>query len=78
MIRLAPTIVESDELTTWLIEAALRYAGKPLAISNLPSQPVLFPFTLAESLAYLVSNSDHLTVRVEGASVQYVTLGGVN
>lgn len=78
VIRLAPTIVESDELTTWLIEAALRYAGKPLAISNLPLQPVLFPFTLAESLAYLVSNSDHLTVRVEGAGVRYVTLSGVN
>ena len=74
VIRLASTIVENDELTTWLIEAALRYAGKSLAISNLPSQPVLFPFAVAQSLAYLVSNSDHLAVRVEGAGVRYVTL----
>ena len=78
VIRLAPTIVENDELTTWLIEAALRYAGKSLAISNLPSQPVLFPFTVAQSLAYLVSNSDHLTVRVEGAGVRYVALREIN
>ncbi len=78
VIRLAPTIVENDELTTWLIEAALRYAGKSLAIINLPSQPVLFPFTVAQSLAYLVSNSDHLTVRVEGAGVRYVALREIN
>ena len=31
-------------------------------------------FTVAQSLAYLVSNSDHLAVRVEGAGVRYVAL----
>lgn len=72
--RLAPIVIENDELTAWLVEAALRYAGKPLAISSLQSQPVLFPFNLARPLAYLASNSEHLAMRSEGASNQFVAL----
>jgi len=30
IIRLAPTTIDSDELAAWLIEAAVRYAGKPV------------------------------------------------
>ena len=33
-------MVEEAELTAWLIEAALRYVGKPLTITSLQSQPV--------------------------------------
>jgi len=74
VFRLAPAVVENDELTVWLIEAALRYAGKPLAISSLQSQPVLFPFNLTRPLAYLVSNNEHLAVRSDGPNNQYVAL----
>lgn len=74
VIRLAPAVVDADELTAWLIEAALRYAGKPLTISSLQSQPVLFPFNLTQSLAWLVSNNEHLTVRAEGPGNQFVAL----
>jgi len=72
--RLAPIEVENDELTVWLVEAALRYAGKPLAISSLQSQPVLFPFNLTRPLAYLTSNSEHLVMRSDGTSNQFVAL----
>jgi len=74
--RLAPIVIENDELTAWLFEAAVRYAGKPLAISGLQSQPVLFPFDLTRPLAYLASNSEHLVMRSEGASNQFVALRG--
>jgi hypothetical protein len=74
VIRLAPAVVEDNELTTWLIEAALRYAGKPLPISSLQSLPVLFPFNMTKSLAWLVSNSEHLVVRAEGPGNQFVAL----
>lgn len=74
VLRLAPAVVENDELTVWLIEAALRYAGKPLAISSLQSQPVLFPFNLTRPLAYLVSNNEYLAVRSDGPNNQYVAL----
>ena len=72
--RLAPIVIENDQLTEWLIEATLRYADKPLAISSLQSQPVLFPFNLVRPLAYIASNSERLTVRTEGASNQFVAL----
>ncbi|MDR2853519.1 MAG: hypothetical protein LBV61_10795 [Burkholderiaceae bacterium] len=74
VIRLVADKVDDAELTVWLIEAALRYAGKPLAISSLQSLPVLFPFNLTQSLAYLVSNSERLTVRAEGPGHRFVAL----
>ena len=74
VVRLAPAMVEDDALTAWLIEAALRYANKPLAITNLQTQSVLFPFNLTQPLAYLVSNSEHLTVRSEGPGNRFVAL----
>lgn len=64
--------VESDALTAWLIEAAVRYAGKPVSVSSLQSLPVLFPFTLTRPLAYLVSNSPNLNLRSEGIGNQFV------
>ena len=76
--RLAPIVIENDQLTEWLIEAALRYADKPLAISSLQSQPVLFPFKLVRPLAYIASNSEHLAVRTEGANNQFVALRAAN
>jgi len=76
VIRLAPTSVENDELTVWLLEAALRYACRPLAVSNLQSQPVLFPFNLTQSLAYLVSNSEQLVLRADGPGSRFVALSG--
>jgi len=74
VIRLAPTVLENDELTIWLIETALRYASKPLAVSNLQSQPVLFPFNLVQSLAYLVSNKNRFSVSRDGSGRQLVAL----
>lgn len=74
VIRLAPTAIDNDELTAWLIEAAVRYAGKPVSVPSLQSLPVLFPFTLTRSLAYVVSNSANLSLRSEGPSNQFVAL----
>jgi hypothetical protein len=74
VIRLATAVVKDDDLTAWLIEASLRYAGKPLTIANLQSQPVLFPFNLTQSLAYLVSKSEHLAVRSDGPGNRVVAL----
>jgi len=74
IVRLAPTVVEDDALTTWLIEAAVRNAGKALAIASLPALPVLFPFKLTRPLAWLLSNCEHLVVRAEGPGNQLVAL----
>ena len=74
VIRLAPMMIDNDELTAWLIEAAVRYVGKPVSVQNLQSLPVLFPFTLSRPLAYVVSNSPNVDLRSEGPSNQFVAL----
>lgn len=74
VIRLAPTTIDNDELTAWLIEAAVRYTGKPVSVPTLQSLPVLFPFTLTRPLAYVISNSPNLNLRSEGPSSQFVAL----
>ena len=74
VIRLAPTPIHSDELTVWLIEAAVRYVGKPVSVNSLQSLSVLFPFSLTRPLAYLVSNCPHLDIRSEGPNNQFVAL----
>lgn len=74
VIRLAPTVIDNYELTAWLIEAAVRYSGKPVSLPSLQSLPVLFPFTLTQPLGYVVSNSVSLSLRAEGPSNQFVAL----
>ncbi|MDL5034739.1 hypothetical protein QRD40_00080 [Comamonas sp. Y6] len=76
VIRLPQTGIDNDELTVWLIEAVVRYAGKPVSVPSLQSLPVLFPFNLTRPLAYLVANSPNLILRSEGPSNQFVALRG--
>lgn len=52
----------------------MRYAGKPVSVTSLQSLPVLFPFSLARPLAYVVSNCPNLDLRSEGPSNQFVAL----
>lgn len=66
--------IEDDELTAWLIEAAVHYAGRAVSVSSLQSLPVLFPFSLTRPLAYVVSLSPNLILRSEGPSNQFVAL----
>lgn len=74
VIKSQAVLIQDDELTAWLIEAAVRYAGKPVSVPSLQSLPVLFPFTLTRPLAYVVSNSANLMLRSEGPSNQFVAL----
>lgn len=77
IIRLTPTTVDSDRIIAWLIEAALRYIGKPVSVPALQSLPVLFPFIFSRPLAYVVSNSPNLDLRSEGPSNQFVALRAI-
>lgn len=77
VVRLAPKSIDNDRFTEWLMEAAVRYAGKAISVPSLQSLPVLFPFSLTRPLAYLVSNSSYLALRSEGPGNQLVALNGV-
>lgn len=67
-------IIADEDLTAWLIEAAVRFAGKSLSLTSLHSHPVLFPFKLSKFLAYVVSRSPNLDLRSEGHTNQLVEL----
>ena len=77
VIRLPQTSIDNDALTAWLIEAAVRYAGRPVSVLSLQSLPVLFPFNLTRPLSYVASNSSNLDLRSEGLSNQFVALRGM-
>ena len=66
LVRLEPMVIDHPALTAWLVEAAARYAGKPLAVLGLQSLPVLFPFTLTQPLAYVVATHPRFDIREEG------------
>ena len=61
-------------VVAWLVEAALRYTDKAVSVPMLQSMPVIYPFVLDQSLAYVVSNSPTLEMRSEGSSNQFVAL----
>jgi len=42
LARRAAVPIEQDALRIWLVEAAVRYAGKPLPVAALQTQPVLY------------------------------------
>lgn len=67
-------VIDDVDLTTWLIEAAVLYAGKPISLQSLQSLPVLFPFVLIHPLTYLVSTSKNMMIQSAGPHQQYVTL----
>lgn len=69
-------LIGDADVTAWIIEAAVRYAGKSLPVTSLLSLPVLFPFMLTQPLAYVVSTSMNLTIRSDGPANQLVALRG--
>jgi hypothetical protein len=74
LIRLDKLIVTDDSAIEWLVEAALRYKGKPISVASLQTMPVIFPFCLEQSLAYIASRSSSLELRSEASSDRFVTL----
>ena len=74
LVRLAARELTDQRTVAWLIEAALRYQGKAMALATLQSTAVLYPFLLDLPLAFVISNSEALELRSEGPSQQFVAL----
>ena len=74
LLRRTSIKVASPHAVVWLVEAVLRYSGKPVSLLTLPSISVIYPFLLNQPLAYLVSNSPFLELHSEGANTQFATL----
>ncbi len=74
LVRLAARGLTDQRTVAWLIEAALRYQGKAMALATLQSTAVLYPFLLDLPLAFVISNSEALELRSEGPRQQFVAL----
>lgn len=74
LVRLAPIILNNNQLIVWLVEAAIRYTGNPVSMQSLQSMAALYPFIFSKLLIYLVSNSPILEIRSEGSNNQFVAL----
>ena len=72
--RQPPMLVSHDGLTAWLIEAALRNTGKAMSVAALESSAVLYPFSLDQPLAFVVSRSPTLELRADGSRSQIVAI----
>lgn len=78
LIRCAPVKLTNDKAIAWLVEAALRYAGKSVSVSALQTMAVIYPFVLDRPLGYVLSHSPTLDLRSEGSSSQFVALREIN
>lgn len=74
LVRLAARGLTDQQTIAWLIEAALRYQGKSMALATLQSMAVLYPFVLDVPLAIVMSKSDALELRFDGSNQQLVAL----
>lgn len=72
--RLAPKPVADPMNVSWLIEAALRYHGRAMALATLQSTAALYPFSFDQPLGYVVSKIPTLELRAAGLSNQFVAL----
>ena len=74
LIRRPPIIISHDGLTDWLIEAAIRYAGKALSLAAIQSSPVLYPLRLEQSVSHVVSESRSLELQADGGRLQVIAI----
>ena len=74
LVRESSIAVTSIALTGWLIEAAIRSAGKPLAMATVGSLPMIYPFSMETSLAYAAARNDVLEIRSVGAGKEIVAI----
>jgi hypothetical protein len=74
IVRLKPSTIADERTVAWLLEAALRFTGKPVSVSTLASQAVLYPLVLDQPLGYLASRSPHLVTGSRGPNHQFVAV----
>ncbi|WP_417432990.1 hypothetical protein [Hoeflea sp.] len=74
IVRSKATDLRGAPVAAWLAEACLRSTGRTLAVANIESSPIIYPFNLGGSTSYILSKSDSLEMRVDSAGVQVISL----
>jgi hypothetical protein len=70
LARMPKVSVSEPKLISWLVEACIRYSGRPLSVATLESCPVIFPFEMVGAIPYTLSNSDSVELRTTGGRDQ--------
>lgn len=78
IVRQTPTTLDTAPITTWLTEACVRYAGRPLLVGGIGSNPIIYPFSLGCSSSYVLSKSPSLELRLDSAGNPIVALPPVS
>ncbi len=74
LVRMSPMAVTGTTLTGWLLEAAVRSAGKPIPASAFGALASLYPFVLEVSVAYAAAENKLLEIRSIGAGKEVIAL----
>ena len=72
--RRPKTKVTEPRLVAWLVEACIRYSGRPLPVATLDSYPAIYPFEMNGGVSYALSGSDAVEIRATGAREEVVHL----
>jgi len=74
LTRMPAIALQSPETVQWLTIALLMHFGRPLSLDGISGQPAIFPFSLGENLGFVLSGSESLDIRVDGAGNRIVSL----
>lgn len=74
LIRLPAIAIQSADVVTWLLEASVRYAQRPVPVTAISSLPAIYPFESRSSIGFLIANSTHLDLKSDGPGRQLVAL----
>ncbi|MGO8024869.1 hypothetical protein [Rhizobium leguminosarum] len=74
IVRRQATNLHGAPLGAWLAEACLRYSRRALLVTNIEANPIIYPFVLGGSAAYLLSKVQGLEMRVDSSGNQVIGL----
>lgn len=74
LVRMPSLPVTGTGLTAWLMEAAIRSAGKPISAAAITSLPVLYPFAIEGSAAYSAAENKFLEIMSVGGGKEVIAL----
>lgn len=66
--------LQSPQTVQFMTSALLAYSERPLGLDAISSQPAVFPFSLGESLGFILSSSGSLDVRADSAGNRIVSI----
>ncbi len=74
IVRTKTIDLHGTSAAAWLAEACLRYTGRAIPVAAIVSNPTVYPFVFGGSMAYLLSKSAVLEIRVDSAGNQVADL----